>query len=244
MRKPLTREEAAALDRAAISDYGIAGIALMENAGAAVAREALRAFKGKSTKKVVVVCGRGNNGGDGFVAARHLLGYGLPTSVFLLCRKEEVRRPSDAATNLDILERMAGRAFLPRITEIPAVEHLDELRTVLDSSSMVVDAVLGTGLSGPAREPAASAINAINSSGAFVIAVDVPSGLDCNQGLPLRNTIKANVTVTFVGKKVGFENPGARDYLGRLVVAEIGCGFLLKGQGAEEAQAKSRSPLS
>ena len=226
--RALTRKESRAIDRTAMAHYGIAGLVLMENAGAAVAREAFSAFREKNAEKIVVVCGKGNNGGDGFVTARHLVSFGIPTSVCLLCLKEDLTSPSDAATNLDILDRMAARGFAPEIIEVPTSEHLHELSAQLSSATVVIDAILGTGVTGMVREPASSAIDLINSSGAFVISVDIPSGLDADEGAPLGKAVHADVTVTFVSEKAGLSKAAAKDYLGKLIVAEIGCGFLLR----------------
>jgi len=228
MTRFLTRAEARKLDETAMKDYGIAGLVLMENAGAAVAREGLSAFRETGAEKVVVICGRGNNGGDGFVAARHLLSSGIPTSVFLLCRKEDLHSPSDALTNLAILERMVARGAAPEVVELPTVASLPRLSDELSRRAVVIDSILGTGLTGEVRDPAASAVELVNSSDAFVISVDIPSGLDADEGVPLGEAVRADVTVTFVAEKAGFAKASAREYLGRVVVAEIGCGFLLR----------------
>ena len=228
MSRALTRKESRAIDQTATAHYGIAGLILMENAGAAVAREALKILHGSNAEKIVVVCGKGNNGGDGFVAARHLISFRIPTSVCLLCLKEDLTLPSDAATNLDILERMVARGFAPDIIEVSTSEHLHELSAQLSSATVVIDAILGTGLTGAVREPASSAIDLINSSGASVISVDIPSGLDADEGVPLGKAVRADVTVTFVREKVGLSKVPAKEYLGKLIVAEIGCGFLLR----------------
>jgi len=228
MSHALTRKESRAIDQTAMAEYGIAGFVLMENAGAAVAREALKILRGSNAEKIVVVCGKGNNGGDGFVAARHLISFRIPTSVCLLCLKEDLTRPSDAATNLDILERMAAQGLAPEIVQLPASEHLPKLSAQLSPSTVVVDAILGTGLTGTVREPASSAIELINSSGASVISVDIPSGLDVDEGVPLGKAVRADVTVTFVSEKVGLSKAAAKEYVGKLIVAEIGCGFLMR----------------
>jgi NAD(P)H-hydrate epimerase len=128
------------------------------------------------------------------------------------------RLPADARTNYDIARRM-GLALLPFATDADRAAHA----AVLHSAGVVIDALLGTGFGGAVRSPTAEVIAAINAlSAAHVVAIDVPSGLDCDTGRPADPTIRAALTVTFVAPKVGFAQPGVAAYTGRVVVVDIG----------------------
>jgi len=204
-----TREEVREVDRIAIEDYAMPGVVLMENAGrgaAAVAREMLGA---KEDARVAVVCGRGNNGGDGFVVARHLHNHGVAVTVHLLSPRDKIG--GDALVNLQIAEKM----------------RLDIRRSApgelgLSGADLVVDALLGTGLSGEVREPYASAIRAINAAGKPVLAIDIPSGLDANTGEILGCCVRARRTATFALPKVGFTRNRGPEMTGRVTVVDIG----------------------
>ena len=209
----LTREEVRALDRRAIEEYGVPGVVLMENAGRGAAEVLLSlGIHGW----VVVCCGKGNNGGDGFVIARHLDNHRVPVQVLLFARPEELS--GDAAINYHTLAR-AGLSV-----EVHAGNPVDvaAIRRELATAEWVVDALFGTGLSGPVRPPFDQVIAAINDSPARVLAVDIPSGLDCDTGEPLGPTGRAVHTVTFVAQKKGFANPAARAWLGQVHVVGIG----------------------
>jgi NAD(P)H-hydrate epimerase len=199
--------------RRAIEEYGVPGVVLMENAGSGAAEVLKRLFV---RGPVALVCGKGNNGGDGFVIARHLDNAGVPVRVLLFARPEELR--GDAAIHYRIIERCR----LP-ITMF-AGPDLDEaaLQRELAAAEWVVDALFGTGLSGPLRPPFDQVIAAIHASPGRVLAVDIPSGLDCDTGEPLGPTVRAEHTVTFVAPKQGFANPAAAKWLGQVHVADIG----------------------
>ncbi len=212
----LTRDQVRRVDAVAIHELGIPGIVLMENAGrnAADRIDEIRAARGGD--RVVVVCGPGNNGGDGFVITRHLLNRGVETRVYLA--GEAARLTPDAGTNHRILKAM-GVA----IAAAGAAPSIRELLQAIRPSDVVVDALLGTGFHGAVREPLASLINGLNAvSKTALVAVDVPSGLDCDTGQPCNATIRATQTVTFVANKVGFRQPGAAAYTGDVTVADIG----------------------
>jgi NAD(P)H-hydrate epimerase len=212
--RSLTRAEVREVDRRAIEDFGVPGVVLMENAGSGVARllESLGI-----AGEVVIACGKGNNGGDGFVIARHLEVAGHPVRILLACRPDEVR--GDAAINLAIAQR-SGLA-------ITCLADADQTawERALAGATWIVDALLGTGASGP---PAASlavaiaAINAARSHGSRMLAVDLPSGLDCDTGGPLGACVVADVTATFVGRKRGFDAKGAEAFTGEVRVVGIG----------------------
>lgn len=209
----LTRDQMRELDRKAIQELGIPSVCLMELAGLAVARETEALIEGGGP--VVVVAGRGNNGGDGYVAARHLANRGLETQVLVLAPEEQIA--GDARINLDIILRMG---LLVRFLATPV--RWEVYRDHLERASVVVDALLGTGLRGEVREPARAAIEVLNKAAKRVVAVDVPSGLDCDTGQPLGLAVRATVTVTFARAKVGLLQDASTPYVGRLVVADIG----------------------
>ena len=209
----LTRDQARELDRKAIQELGIPSAVLMELAGLAVAREAEHLARGKGP--VLVVAGRGNNGGDGYVAARHLANRGAETSVVVFADERQIA--GDARVNLNILARMGVPL---RFLTSPIA--WDVYRDQLGLAAVVVDALFGTGLQGDVREPGRTAIELLNQTRKPVVAVDIPSGLDCDTGLPLGVAVKAEVTVTFARAKVGLLRAEAAPYVGRLVVADIG----------------------
>jgi hydroxyethylthiazole kinase-like uncharacterized protein yjeF len=210
----LTRKQVRDIDRRAIEEYGIAGIVLMENAGRNAADFILHLPRGAGP--VAIVCGGGNNGGDGFVIARHLVNAGVRVELFLAV--DPARLTGDAAVNYRIVEKMAmtRRAF-------DTSERIDAERTNLGKAAVIVDTLLGTGFSGPVRTPFDRVIEAMNqSSGAMVVAVDLPSGLDCDSGKPAIPTVRAAYTITFVARKIGFDAIGAKGFTGDIVVADIG----------------------
>jgi NAD(P)H-hydrate epimerase len=212
--RSLTRSEVREIDRAAIEDYGVPGVVLMENAGAGTAQ--LLESLGISGL-VAIACGKGNNGGDGFVIARHLDAAGHVVRILLACRPDEVR--GDAAVNLAIAQRSG--------LSIVCLADADQLawQQALDGSAWIVDALLGTGASGPASGAVVAAIEAINvrrSCGVRVLAVDLPSGLDCDTGSPLGVCVIADVTATFVARKRGFDAAGSQAFTGEVRVVGIG----------------------
>jgi NAD(P)H-hydrate epimerase len=210
---PLTRDEARELDRRAIEDFGVPSLVLMENAGRGTAELLVRlGVHGR----VVACCGKGNNGGDGFVIARHLDIQGVPVKVLLIGRPEELS--PDAAVNYRILER----AGLPMLIFADKEVDAAGLRQELAGAEWVVDALFGTGLQGAVRAPYDQVIAAINASPARVLAVDIPSGLDCDTGRPLGPTVRARHTATFMALKKGYLDPAAREWLGQVHVIDIG----------------------
>ncbi len=202
---PLTRDQVRAIDRRAIEEFGIPGVVLMENAGRGAAE--LLARLNSLRERVAILCGPGNNGGDGFVMARHLDRLGITVNLFMFCPPEKLS--ADAAVNYRIVERMG----LP-ISQSSAV--------ALAGYGWAVDALFGTGLRGELQSPWSEIVTAINASGAKVLAVDIPSGLDCDTGEPLGPTVRANHTVTFVGMKEGFLTSTARQFVGEIHFVDIG----------------------
>jgi hydroxyethylthiazole kinase-like uncharacterized protein yjeF len=212
--RPLTREQIREIDRVAIEERGIPGVVLMENAGRSVADEA-ELLRAGPRERVCILCGRGNNGGDGYVAARHLALRGLKPTVFLLTRPDELR--GDAKTNFDILAQ-TGVPIIP----IEQPSHLAAVEQRCREAAVVIDALLGTGAQGEVRELMAAAIRIANASGVPILAVDIPSGLDANTGEVLGVCIEATVTVTFVAPKVGFFCGEGPAKVGHVIVADIG----------------------
>ncbi|MFQ3594140.1 MAG: NAD(P)H-hydrate epimerase [Gemmataceae bacterium] len=201
----LTRTACRELDRRIIEQFGMPGLLLMENAGSAMARLLLSLGV---TGPVGIVCGKGNNGGDGFVIARYLDLAGLSVRIFEFADEAT----GDAAVMREILMR-AGLV----IEKWPA---LDRLLGRLQGLPWIVDALFGTGLSTPPREPYPEVIAAINASGAKVFAVDLPSGLDADTGEPLGGCVRADHTATVLAPKVGFSR--AASWTGQVHVVEIG----------------------
>jgi hydroxyethylthiazole kinase-like uncharacterized protein yjeF len=218
----LTAEEMREADRRTIEDVGLPGCVLMENAGAAVARVVAERYP---DGPVVVVAGRGNNGGDGFVVARRL---GARAVVLLLARRDAVT--GDAALHLGALERAGGRV-------LETVEDADwgEAESRLAGARVVVDALLGTGLRRRPEGSAARGIGAMTSAartGVPVVAVDLPSGIVSDGGLLEWEAVPATVTVTFGAPKRGHVLPPGCDRVGELLVADIGIpDSLLTGAG-------------
>lgn len=204
--KVLSTQEMREADRRCIEELGMPGVVLMNNAGTA-------AFKYIKEGPVVVVCGKGNNGGDGFVMARLALLAGLPTRVLLLAEPEEIQ--GDAAIFMKLYLNLGGT--IESLTEPDAVA--DTLQS-LKRKGTIVDAMLGTGTAGGARGLVLAAIQ--HWPEMYTLAVDLPSGLDADSGIPIGVCVRADITVTFAFAKQGFLNPAAQAYLGSLVVEDIG----------------------
>ena len=187
---------------------------MMENAGAAAAKRIEEKYSGyflAAGKRVLVFAGLGNNGGDGLVIARHLAGYGANVTVFLLGEPDNIRS-EECSWNWNLLEKMDSIKLL--------TGGNFGLLNNLDKFDLIVDGILGTGISGEIREPHASAITFINKSNAFKLAVDVPSGVDPDTGNKNLPHVKADMTVTFHRMKVGM--PTAKDVCGEIFVEKIG----------------------
>jgi NAD(P)H-hydrate epimerase len=206
-------DEMKRIDKFAIDVMRIPGVVLMENAGRAVFDAAYAALAGRDLP-ALVFCGCGNNGGDGFVVARHLVNNRIETHVFLVGAASKVK--GDARVNLRILQKMG--VPINCITK----KGLPELRERMKRCGIIIDALLGTGLSGEVTGLYCDVIALINEAGCPVLAIDIPSGLDGATGMPLGIAVVANMTVTFQLPKKGFENPLARNYTGQLKVVDIG----------------------
>jgi len=230
-RRCLSRAAVRELDRRAIVELGVPSILLMENAGRAAAEEALRMLSGREGT-AVVLAGPGNNGGDGLVVARTLENRGRRARVVFVGPHERLTDGSpDFLLNLDLWRRQGGAVA---VAVAPA--ELARLAEELRAAPLVVDALFGTGLTRPLDGPAAAAVGALNQSGAPVLAVDLPSGLDADTGEELPVAVLAEATVTFVAAKPGLYRGAGPRCAGRVVVAEIGIPRFLveEALGAEE----------
>lgn len=211
----VTSQEMRAIDRAAIEGLGIPGLVLMENAGRGVFIHLTDFTDGVEGLRALVVCGKGNNGGDGFVVARHLANHGADVRIALLGKTSEVQ--GDAQVNMAVAKGMG----LP-IVEILEEEGLALLTDSLLEADVVVDAVFGTGFSGKAEGLYASVIDRMNSSDSPIIAIDCPSGLNVDTGRPEGACVEADLTVTMALLKRGhLLYPGA-DLCGEVAVVDIG----------------------
>ncbi len=224
----MSRDEVRAVDRWAIDTLGIAGVVLMENAGRSCAELIKEKLSNITKPKVCIFCGTGNNGGDGYVIARHLLNTrlgvgtsrsrsGYKVSVVIVGDRNKVK--GDAKINLEILERM-GQPIKQLILDDGDIPG--RVKTFAADADMLVDGLFGTGLGGWLSDEYKQLIESINAQNRPILAIDIPSGLDCDTGEPLGAAIKASYTVTFVAVKKGFTFPGAAKYTGEVFVASIG----------------------
>jgi NAD(P)H-hydrate epimerase len=214
--------------------YGISLLQLMENAGRNIAQETISRFP--KDKKIAVFCGLGGNGGDGFVAARHLLAAGYNVTVILVGKSRDITHES-AMKNWCILQSMQDK--------IPMFEATDSSAIPKVTADVVIDALLGTGTKGKIKPPTSQAVDYINSMNAFKIAVDVPTGIDSDTGEVLGSAVKADLTVTFYRTKKGLEK--AKKYVGELVVKDIGLPPEVEqyaGPGDVNLATKPRSPTA
>ena len=225
MRKACTREQVRELDRRAMEECSLPGVVLMENAGrgaAEVAAEMLGVPAGSPAlsvagKSVVIFCGKGNNGGDGFVVGRHLHNRGAKVEFVLACAAEEIDPWTDAGINLRIAQIMGLHLHIAS-----AEDGRFEAAGLERAADLIVDALLGTGLTGDVREPYLSLIRLINAADKPVLAIDIPSGLDCDTGRILRAAVRATRTATFVLPKIGFTLAEGPAHVGQVTVVDIG----------------------
>jgi len=224
----MSRDQARAFDAWAINELGIPGAVLMENAGRSCAELIQEKLSSKTSPKVCIFCGTGNNGGDGFVIARHLLNNGSDFAkatpdkfalVTVICGDYK-KVKGDAKINLDILEKLAAPVEQLDLNTIDDIKN--SVTSFAKGADMIVDAIFGTGLTGQLRDEYKRLIEGINALGRPILAVDIPSGLDCDTGLALGAAIKADWTVTFVAVKKGFAPESARQYTGEIYIASIG----------------------
>jgi NAD(P)H-hydrate epimerase len=210
----VTAEQMREMDRLTIQKYGVPSLALMERAGEAIAQAILKSFPRHAKKGVLIFAGKGNNGGDGLVVARLLKKKRIPCKVALLARKEELS--TDAAHNLRAFLKLKGK-----VAEI-SVSNLDLLGQRMSKNGLIVDAILGTGVKNEVRGLFADAITLINASGLPIVAVDISSGLDTDRGTPLGVAVQAEMTVALGFPKIGEVIYPGLNFVGELVVADIG----------------------
>ena len=214
----LTREQVRELDRSAIADYGIDSIVLMENAGRRCADEAIRLLGDASAGLVLILCGPGNNGGDGFVIARTLRNRGFEVELWFVAELAKLERCSDDVRKNAGLWRGLGGEIL----EASSHDDVRRLTARIVEAALVVDDLFGTGLTRPLRAPWSDLVLALNAAERPTLAVDLPSGLDADTGEVLGAAVRADITVSFVAMKPGFYLADGPRCTGRVVLAEIG----------------------
>jgi NAD(P)H-hydrate epimerase len=193
-------------------NMGILRVFMMENAGSGVAEYIFNRFKKLGKKKIVVVAGTGNNGGDAFVATRHLAYHGANVAVILLGSPNDLKT-EEAKINWSILERMSS------VDLVFAKEMSKEIVRMVNNAGIIIDGIFGTGIKGTIGEPHSGVIDAINRSKAYKVAVDVPSGLDPDTGKIHDKCVKADATITFHRMKKGLPK---KSVCGKIIVEPIG----------------------
>jgi NAD(P)H-hydrate epimerase len=222
----MSREQSRAFDTWAINVVGVPGVVLMENAGRSCSELIAEKLAGKSNPRVCIFCGLGNNGGDGFVIARHLLNRNFNVATLICGDPGKIK--GDAKINLDILKALNASIESPAVSWVEPLDISDaapvksRIAAFAANADIIVDAVFGTGLTGQLRDDFKMLIEAINALDRPILAVDIPSGLDCDTGLPLGASVKATWTVTFAAVKKGFAHETAREFTGQVYVASIG----------------------
>ncbi|NOR50278.1 MAG: NAD(P)H-hydrate dehydratase [Desulfuromonadales bacterium] len=221
--KVLTAAQMQAVDRRTIDEIGIPGVVLMENAGRGVAEAIIERFSPAGPPRALILAGKGNNGGDGYVIARHLLNKGWDVKTLVLAEREAIK--GDAALNLKALENSGG--------QIDFIADNETQKTSLAAAgklTVLIDALFGTGLTKPVHGLYLQAIEWLNQQPVPVIAVDIPSGVDASTGRVLGTAVNATLTVSFAFPKVGqVSYPGA-GFAGELVTVDIGIPESLAGQ--------------
>ncbi|OGP32203.1 MAG: hypothetical protein A2073_00975 [Deltaproteobacteria bacterium GWC2_42_11] len=204
------------LDEKAIKDYGIPGIVLMENAGKGAAEIILKKhITSNSIKTVSIFAGKGNNGGDGFVIARHLKNKGMDVIVYLVAKESDVK--GDAGTNMNIWKKMGGKIY-----GITKTQDIEKHASKVKHSQLIIDAIFGTGFVNNISGIYKNVIDFINGAGKKVVSIDVPSGIDASTGRLLGCCIKADATITMVLPKIGLITYPGAGYAGKLDVVDIG----------------------
>lgn len=211
--KAISAGQAKAIDIRASKQLGMSALVMMENAGIRIAEFALGVLKKKKNKSTAVICGKGNNAGDGLVISRQLICAGIRVDTFLLAPGNSLS-PA-ARKNLHSLKKITRRVYQVR-------NQRDLSRIDFSSYGLLVDAIFGIGLRGQVNGIFKSVIRQINLSGKTIISVDIPSGLDANQGLVLGTAVKADYTFTLIAPKKGlFINQGGK-FSGKVIVNHIG----------------------
>jgi len=213
----LSGQQSRRVDQLAITEFDMSGLVLMENAGRGVV-DLMEQLGLKRTSRIIVYCGKGNNGGDGFVLARHLLIRNYLPTVLLFAKPDELT--GDALVNFKILQSLKFPVHFS------GDDAMTECFAQLSEDDWIVDALLGTGVKGNPRPPMGDIIRQINQvrqqSNCRVLAVDLPSGWDADIGVANDPTIHATETATFFSVKNGFDNPAAKEYVGAVHILDIG----------------------
>src|SRR5665648_374342 len=219
--KVVTSQQIREIDRKAIEENNLSGLILMENAGLRIFQSLKNIYPDLRLKKIIIFAGSGNNGGDGFVVARHLYNYGAKVKVFLLTPFNKIK--GEAEENLNIINKMRVELIEAETTK------LEEIQKAIQNSDLIIDAILGTGLQGKVTGLKAKIIDLINIANKEVVAIDVPSGLDADTGKIEGPCIKAAHTITLALPKIGLLIfPGA-SYAGKITIEDIGIpSYLLK----------------
>lgn len=236
-----SRQAIQSVDEAAVNEYGIPTLILMENAARSVAQEILALEAERNTEQdfarpALILCGKGNNGADGLALARHLANDGFAVQIILAFDPEKDSPAEAVQSHLKIANAMRIPVLsVDQKNPQPILDQLLEEVRLANAPIIIVDSLLGTGLAKPPRPPYDQLINWINQRGAqpdtSVVAIDLPSGLDCETGQPLGpDAVHAQLTVTFVGLKDGFLQPEAQPYIGDIAIGDIGAPFALSQQ--------------
>ncbi|WZL72177.1 NAD(P)H-hydrate dehydratase [Clostridiaceae bacterium 35-E11] len=212
--KIVTSEQMKQVDRTAIQEFGIPGIVLMENAGLSVLEEVMKSLKDKTNQEVVIVCGRGNNGGDGFVVARHLANKGVPVKVCIMGNPSLI--DGDAKTNYEMIHKIKVEIY-----PLAGVNNLKKFADLVKECSIIVDAVFGTGLNSEIDNFIKEIIDIINASGKEVISIDLPSGICGNDGTVCGIAVRAYKTIVLQLPKLGNINYPGNEYNGQIILKDI-----------------------
>jgi len=214
----MTRSQVRAFDSRAINILGIPGVVLMENAGRSCAELVKNKLANIANPKVCIFCGTGNNGGDGYVIGRHLFDSDFRVTVVICGDRNKVK--GDAKINLDVLEKLGQQIEQLSMEDDNIPERVKNFTAGAD---MLIDSLFGTGLRGQLGNEYKQLIESINSQDSSILAVDIPSGLDCDTGQPFGAAIRANYTVTFTAVKRGFTLAiSTTQYTGKIFVVSIG----------------------
>ena len=213
--KLVTSAQMRGIDQRAVKDFGVKGLQLMENAGEGVASLVLKELEGASLKQVSIFTGKGNNGGDGFVVARHLTDAGFKVRVFSTAGIKELK--GDARTSALSWEKIGGETKVVR-TKADIKKHSD----FFARSALIIDALLGTGLASNVGGVYAHIIDFINGQSTRVLSIDMPSGISGDTGAVMGSGVRADITVTLALPKIGLYQYPGRSYAGRIEVVDIG----------------------
>jgi hydroxyethylthiazole kinase-like uncharacterized protein yjeF len=235
--KVVTANQMRELDRRAAEEFALPSLLLMENAGLQAVLEMERSFPALRASRVAIVCGRGNNGGDGFVVARHLFNRGVAVELVLLAKRSDVK--GDARVNLEVVRKLG----VP-LREVTTSQDLQATREAIERTDLVVDAILGTGTTGPAKGLLADAIELLNGAGRPIVALDIPSGLSSDEGSIPGPSIDATLTITFGLPKRGLILYPAASRAGRVVTVDIGLPLQLLSDPALDVSLLERADVA